>query len=191
MEEEFAMYENSGEQGYLSMQKSDPNVVMTTKIAPPFDGLSSWFAYEELIDDWVELTELNPAKHGISLKNRLTGEANWLKSILDNDRLRDPEGGVKYFKKVLREYHVKGAEYVFLWRFLMLFKLTRGSTEFIRWIGRFEVTLKRVKEAWMDLLPTYTKTSPTYLDRVREASVETIKYITPKKTGCSIIFSMG
>ena len=52
----------------------------------------------------------------------------------------------------------------------MLFKLTRGTAEFIRWIGRVEVTLKRVREAWMDLMPTYTKTSPVYLTTVTEAS---------------------
>ena len=29
---------------------------MTSKIPPMYDGKTSWFQYEELIDDWVDLT---------------------------------------------------------------------------------------------------------------------------------------
>ena len=32
---------------------------ISTKIPPMFDGRTSWFQYEELIDDWVDLTTLN------------------------------------------------------------------------------------------------------------------------------------
>ena len=31
---------------------------ITAKIAPLFDGSASWFKYEELIDDWLDLTVL-------------------------------------------------------------------------------------------------------------------------------------
>ena len=39
----------------------------------------------------------------------------------------------------------------FLWRFLQLFRCYRGNQEFVLWIGRFEVTSRRVLTAWMDL----------------------------------------
>ena len=35
---------------------------VTTKLPPAFDGRSSWFAYEEAIADWVDITELEPEK---------------------------------------------------------------------------------------------------------------------------------
>ena len=37
---------------------------ITTKIPPSFDGRTSWFAYEELIDDWIDLTTLDPENMG-------------------------------------------------------------------------------------------------------------------------------
>ena len=41
---------------------------MSTKIAPPFNGTQSWFAYEQAIDDWITMTTLDPEKHGPSLR---------------------------------------------------------------------------------------------------------------------------
>ena len=40
---------------------------MTPKIPPSFDGTTSWFEYEDLIDDWLGITTLTPRKHGPSL----------------------------------------------------------------------------------------------------------------------------
>ena len=35
---------------------------MTTKIAPAYDGRTSFFAFEDAIDDWCGITELEPEK---------------------------------------------------------------------------------------------------------------------------------
>ena len=35
---------------------------VTTKIPPSFDGKTSWFAYEDAIDDWCDVTELDDEK---------------------------------------------------------------------------------------------------------------------------------
>ena len=40
---------------------------------------------------------------------------------------------------------------MFLWRFLQLFRTYRGNSEFVHWVGRFEIALKRLTNAWMDL----------------------------------------
>ena len=48
---------------------------MTPKIPPGFDGIMSWFEYEQLVEDWVALTTIEPARQGPSLKTRLTGLA--------------------------------------------------------------------------------------------------------------------
>ena len=37
---------------------------ITTKIPPLFDGSTSWFKYEELVDDWLDLTVLEESKRG-------------------------------------------------------------------------------------------------------------------------------
>ena len=71
--------------------------------------------------------------------------------MLNNADLRHPENGVRHFKDTLRPYFVKGVNHVFLWRFLQLFRCYRGNQEFVLWIGRFEVTSRRVLTAWMDL----------------------------------------
>ena len=44
---------------------------ITTKIPPLFDGLTSWFKYEELFEDWLDLTVLEVSQRGPALKNRL------------------------------------------------------------------------------------------------------------------------
>ena len=124
---------------------------MTPKVPPTFDGQSSWFEFEDLIDDWMGITTLTPERLGPSLKNALVGAAEFYKNMLNNADLRHPENGVRHFKDTLRPYFVKGVNHVFLWRFLQLFRCYRGNQEFVLWIGRFEVTSRRVLTAWMDL----------------------------------------
>ena len=97
-------------------------VKMTPKIPPSFDGQSSWFEFEDLIDDWVNITTLSAEKLGPSLKNALTGNAEDYKKMLDNEQLRRERNGSTYFKETLRPYFVKGANHVFLWRFMQLFR---------------------------------------------------------------------
>ena len=35
---------------------------VTTKVPPSYDGRGSWFAYEDAIDDWCDITELDNDK---------------------------------------------------------------------------------------------------------------------------------
>ena len=49
---------------------------VTTKVPPGFDGKTSWFAFEDAIDDWCDITELESEKWGPALRNRLEGEAD-------------------------------------------------------------------------------------------------------------------
>ena len=131
-------------------------VKMTPKIPPSFDGQSSWFEFEDLIDDWVNITTLTAEKLGPSLKNALTGNAEYYEKMLDNEQLRHERNGITYFKETLRPYFVKGADHVFLWRFTQLFRTWRGNGEFVSWIARFEVASKKVLEAFMGLLDLST-----------------------------------
>ena len=84
-----------------------PGLQATPKIPPSFDGRSSWFSYEEAVDDWVDITTLEQQKLGPSLKHRLVGDAAVYKPLLDRDLLRDPNNGVRYFTDTVRPHFVK------------------------------------------------------------------------------------
>ena len=103
---------------------------ITSKI-PLFDGSTSWFKCEELIDDWLDLAVLEVTKGGPALKNRLISELQKsVKGLLNRESLR-AEDGVKYFRDTLRPHYVKGAQNVFLWRFYLLRRWPIGSASFL------------------------------------------------------------
>ena len=54
---------------------------ITTKIPPLFDGSTSW--YEELINDRLDLTVIEAETRGPAQKNRLVGDAEMYKGLLD------------------------------------------------------------------------------------------------------------
>ena len=63
---------------------------VTTKVPPGFDGKTSWLAFEDAIDDWCDITQLETEKWGPALRNRLEGEASVFKRLLDREELRQP-----------------------------------------------------------------------------------------------------
>ena len=79
-----------------------------------FDGSTSWCKNEELIDDWLGLTVLEAEQRGPALKNRLVGDAELYKALLDREFLRAADG-VKYLRDTLKPHFIKGAQSVF-WR---------------------------------------------------------------------------
>ena len=133
---------------------------MTTKVAPAYDGRTSFFAFEDAIDDRCDITELEPEKRGPALRNRLEGDAQQYKRLLDRDMLRDPNDGVNYFKRFLRPHFIKGAQNVFLYRFMQFMKFNRGTMDLQKWMTRFQLTGNRLIESWMVLFPEAVITSP-------------------------------
>ena len=115
---------------------------ITTKIPPLFDGSTSWFKYEESSDDWLDLTVLATGKRGPVLRNRLVGDAERYRGLLDREPLGAADG-VKYFRDTLRPHFIKGTQSVFLWRFYQFTRARRGNIEMVRWIGKFSLLLKR------------------------------------------------
>ena len=108
------------------------------KVPPLFDGRQSWFAYEEAIDDWTDVIELEVAKQGAALRNRLEGEAAVYRKILDRDRLKQDDG-VAYFKRTLRPYFVKGAQNVFLHPFLHFARFSRSGNDVVQLLTRVQI----------------------------------------------------
>ena len=111
--------------------------------------------YEELIGDWLDLTVPDAEKRGPALKNRLVGDAEMHKGLLDREHLKTADG-VKYFRDTLRPHFIKGAQSVFLWRFYQFNRTRRGNIGMVKWIGKFSLPLKRFKDSWMDMLPMST-----------------------------------
>ena len=112
---------------------------------------TSFFVFEDAIDDWCDITELELEKRGPALRNRLEGEAQQYKRLLDREMLRDPNDGVNYFKRFLRPHFIKGAQNVFLYRFMQFMKYNRGTMDLQKRMTRFQLTGNRLIESWMDL----------------------------------------
>ena len=118
---------------------------ITTNFPPLFDGSTPCFKYEEFIKDWLDLTVLEETKRGPALKNRLVGDAEMYKGLLNREPLKAADG-VMYFRNTLRPHFIKGAHKVFLWRFCQFNRARRGSVEMVKWIGRFSLSLQRFRK---------------------------------------------
>ena len=135
----------------VSTMDNRPGIKMPPKVPSQFDGQSSWFEYEDLINDWLGITTLDADKHGPSLKNA----ASFYKSMLDNalySEIRIVASPILRTHWDPTPYFVQGVNRVFLWRFLQLFRTYRGRHEFVHWKGRFEIAQKRLLASWTDLI---------------------------------------
>ena len=99
------------------------------KIPPSYDATTSWFKYDELIEDWPDVAVLDTSKQGPALKNKLRGNTDKYRGLLNRDALK-AEDGVKYFRDKLRPHFVRGAYSVFLWRLHYFFVL---GEETLKW----------------------------------------------------------
>ena len=142
---------------------------MTTKVAPAYDGRTSFFAFEDAIDDWCDITELEPEKRGPALRNRLEGEASQYKRLLNRELLREPNDGVNRF---LRPHFINGAQTVFLYRFMQFMKYNKGTLDLHKWMTRFQLTGNRLIESWMNLLPDLETFSPEAIAHVARCRLE-------------------
>ncbi len=78
------------------------------------------------------------------------------KGVLERDELRQPHGrGVEYFKRTLRPHVVKGAQTVFLFRFMTFMKNNHGNSDLMKRMTRFQIDGRTRAESWMGLLPDY------------------------------------
>ena len=102
------------------------------------------------------------------MRNRLEGDAAQYKRLLDREMLRDPNEGVNYFKRFLRPHFIKGAQTVFLYRFMQFMKHNRGTMDLQRWMTRFQLTANRLIESWMDLILDLDLTAPDVIAAIAQ-----------------------
>jgi hypothetical protein len=84
--------------GERGVHNNPMHQVHTTKIPPAYAGDTSWFAYEEAVEDCFDVTELAAEKRGPALRNRLEDAAAIYKPLLDKSKLKetlqqDPNAG--------------------------------------------------------------------------------------------------
>ena len=107
---------------------------------------------------------LEAERRGPALKNRLVGDVELYRGLLDREHLKTADG-VKYFRDKLRPHFMKGTQSVFLWKFCQFNRARWGHIEMVKWIGKFSLLLKRLKDSWAK---SKDKTSilPTWLRRM-------------------------
>ena len=86
--------------------------------------------------------------------------------------LRDPKDGVNHFKRFPRPHFTKGAQKVFLYRFMQFMKYNRGTADLQKWMTRFQLTGNRRIESWMGLLLDLLITSPEAILYVQQQRQE-------------------
>ena len=135
---------------------------ITSKIHPLYDGVTSWFKCEELIEDRFDLAVLEVSKGGAALKNRLFSELQKsIKGRLNRESLR-ADDGVKYFRDTLRPHFIKGAQSVFFW----------SGTEMVDWIGKFFFSPEAFERFMDGLVTVVCHESATKRERERESQYQ-------------------
>ena len=86
---------------------------MTAKVPPAYDGITSFFAHEEYVEEWLLITPIEESKQAPLLRFRLKGNALTCEKLLNQDRLQQA-GSVKYFPNTLRPFFVKDCGHVSL-----------------------------------------------------------------------------
>ena len=125
---------------------------LTAKVAPSYNGKTSFFAFKDASDDWCEIADLEPEKHGPALRNKLEGDAAMYR-----------------WCELFRYHAVKGgqAQTVFLHLLMQLKKHDRGSRDFNDgWLGFKLPEIGPLSLGWMALLPNLKITHPDAIAHV-------------------------
>eukprot|EP00973_Karenia_brevis_P086521 11998583-Karenia_brevis.AAC.1 len=77
---------------------------MNAKAPPALDGKMIYFAYAELVSEWLEITIIDAETRGPHLRNRLIGEAAIYKSLLGKERMRKPDGWQYLLNTIRKKY---------------------------------------------------------------------------------------
>ena len=80
----------------MSSQEETIDLSMNAKL-PSYDGRVSWFRYEDLVRGRMTFTVMEPAKQGPLLKKRLVEDAAIARKFLGNEKLIEPDNGVRIF----------------------------------------------------------------------------------------------
>ena len=70
-----------------------------------------------------------------------------------NENLYEQKMESSISRILLRPHFIKGARSVFLWRPFQFIRARRENIEMVKWIGKFSLLPKRLKDAWTDMLP--------------------------------------
>ena len=125
----------------------------------------SWFLFCEVVQDWLEITVVEPNKRGPSLRNRLAGQARMYVRAFNREKLAS-ENGVEYFLEVLKKEYLRDAPRVFMWRFTNFLKVRRHSDDILSWLYKYDLEFTRLMGAWKDLCPYVDPQSATTAKKI-------------------------
>ena len=123
------------------------------KIPPLFDGSTSWFACEELIEDWLDLTSARRNKTKTSTEESTCRRSRNVQGT--KPRISESNRWSKAFQEYVETSLLK---------------------KMVKWIGRISLSLQRLTDAWMDNLPMPSmneeQRQSQYLSDVAQESAE-------------------
>ena len=91
----------------------------------------------------------------LSSRTLYTGTQIYNHKVLAEQVVAEEED-LDVYKVPLSGYCSKVQQYwwwVFFWRFIFFRRARRGNIEMVKWVGKFSLLLKRLRDAWMDMLP--------------------------------------
>ena len=159
-----------------------------TKVAPAYDGRTSLFAFEDAIDDWCDITELEAERRGPALRNQTR---RWCRSIQNVTRIenywRDPGRRCELFQTISATSHfIKGAQAVFLYKFIAIHATTTEvQWTYRRWMTRFQLTANRLIESWMGLISDLDLNSPEVIATIAQRRASSWRTTTESCRYCS------
>ena len=129
---------------------------------PLFDGNISYFSYEKAVFEWCAITTVEEDKRGVLLKHSMSGHAlMWREFMEDSDLMKKGcfdnlrpgvTEGVKILLSSVKTHMIKDAKSVYLFRLTQFHRLKRAHMDFYDWMLKFQLAVKRLKDAWMDLV---------------------------------------
>ena len=63
---------------------------------------------------------------------------------------------------------MKGAQTVFLYRFMRFMENNRGNGDLMKWMTRFQIDGRRLEESWTDLCPELDLAAPAIVSLTRK-----------------------
>ena len=83
--------------------------LVTSKVPPAYNGITSWFEYEDKLLDWDLYSELEPQKRAMACKGRLTHRAADLAIVFAEPDMRAQLGtddGMQFYISTMRSLFI-------------------------------------------------------------------------------------
>ena len=123
---------------YTAPQMTHAAHPVATEVPPGYDGNASWLKYSDAVEEWCDLTRVEPRRRRPAIAARLSGRAE-LTEGLDRDSQESRDFGVEYYLATMRPYLVKDKQAVCLYCFFQMLRCHHCQTDYRRWLIKHEI----------------------------------------------------